>query len=60
MELLAPVYSKKVLTYIRLLDLQVGLLINVGGETLREGLRRIVNNYNASVPPQSSPHDTAQ
>lgn len=37
-------YSMKVRTYIRLLKLPVGLLINFGGETLKEGLRRIVND----------------
>lgn len=45
MEILAPVHSKQVLTYLRLLDLKVGLLVNFGAATLKEGLRRIVNNY---------------
>jgi iron complex transport system substrate-binding protein len=44
-ENIAPVHQKQVLTYLRLLDLQVGLLINFGAETLRKGLRRVVNNY---------------
>ena len=44
-------YSMKVRTYIRLLKLPVGLLINFGGETLKEGLRRIVNN----LSPEESP-----
>jgi len=44
-EKLAPVHAKQVLTYLRLMDLEVGLLINFGGATLREGLRRIVNGY---------------
>lgn len=43
-EKIAPVHMKQVLTYIRLLHLQVGLLINFGGATLKEGLHRIVNN----------------
>jgi GxxExxY protein len=42
-EKLAPVHGKQVLTYLRLLGLSVGLLINFGEETLKEGLRRIVN-----------------
>lgn len=42
-ERLAPVHSKQTLTYIRLMKLNVGLLINFGGETLKEGLKRIVN-----------------
>ncbi|MHB9033835.1 MAG: GxxExxY protein [Anaerolineae bacterium] len=41
----APVYFKQVLTYLRLLDLPVGLLINFGSATLKEGLRRVVNHY---------------
>ncbi len=44
-ESLAPVHSKQVLTYLRLLNLPVGLLINFGVETVKDGLRRIVNNY---------------
>jgi iron complex transport system substrate-binding protein len=51
-EQLARVYTMKVRTYIRLLKLPVGLLINFGGETLKEGLRRIVNQLN----PSESPH----
>ncbi|CAN5703065.1 hypothetical protein BH23GEM10_BH23GEM10_03690 [soil metagenome] len=44
-EQVAPVHAKQLLTYLRLLDLRVGLLINFGGATLKEGLRRVVNNY---------------
>jgi iron complex transport system substrate-binding protein len=44
-ERLAPLHAKQVLTYLRALDLRVGLLINFGGATLKEGLRRIVNGY---------------
>lgn len=42
---LAPVHTKQVLTYLRFLKLPVGLLMNFGGETFKEGLRRIVNNH---------------
>jgi GxxExxY protein len=42
-ERLAPVHSKQLLTYIRLAKQPVGLLMNFGGATFREGLRRIVN-----------------
>jgi GxxExxY protein len=44
-ERLAPVHGKQVLTYLRLLKQPLGLLINLGGVTLKEGLRRIVNDY---------------
>ena len=41
---LAPVHGKQLLTYLRLLDQPLGLLMNFGGGTFREGLRRAVNN----------------
>ena len=44
-EKLAPVHFKQVLTYLRLLDYRVGLLINFGGARLKDGLHRIANNY---------------
>ncbi|MEI8213951.1 MAG: GxxExxY protein [Planctomycetota bacterium] len=50
-EKLAPVHSKQLLTYLRLMDLQVGLLINFGAATLKEGLHRIVNNLPTSASP---------
>jgi iron complex transport system substrate-binding protein len=50
-ERLAPVHSKQLLTYLRLLDLPVGLLINFGAATLKDGLHRIVNR----LPPSASP-----
>jgi GxxExxY protein len=45
-EKLAPIHSKQLLTYIRLAKQPLGLLMNFGGETFREGLRRIVNGAN--------------
>ena len=42
-ERLAPLHGKQVLTYLRLLDLPLGLLINFGGSTFKEGVRRIAN-----------------
>ncbi len=42
---LQPVHSKQLLTYLRLMKLPVGLLINFGCETLKEGIKRVVNNY---------------
>lgn len=44
-ERLAPVHGKQVLTYLRFLDLRLGLLMNFGAPLFKEGLRRIVNNY---------------
>ena len=50
-EKLAPVHSKKLLTYLRLANKRVGLLMNFGENTLVDGLRRIVND----LPPSASP-----
>jgi GxxExxY protein len=47
-EQLAPVHAKQLLTYLRLLHLPVELLINFGAASMKEGLRRIVNNYRPS------------
>jgi len=41
-ENLAAVHAKQVLTYIRLLNLPVGLLINFGAATFKEGVKRII------------------
>ena len=52
MEKLAPVHSKQLLTYLRLMHLPVGLLINFGAATLKEGLHRIVNHLPSSASPR--------
>ena len=48
-EKLAPVHGKQLLTYLRLMNLPVGLLINFGGATLKEGLQRVVNHLPLSA-----------
>lgn len=40
---LHPVHVAQTLTYLRLLDLRLGLLVNFGQETVRDGFRRVVN-----------------
>jgi iron complex transport system substrate-binding protein len=40
-----PVHAKQLLTYLRLTDQPVGLILNFSGETLTEGIRRVVNNH---------------
>ena len=42
-ETIAPVHKKQLLTYLRLTDKRVGLLINFNVELLRDGISRIVN-----------------
>ena len=51
-ENLLPVHSKQLLTYLRLMDLRVGLLINFGAPTLKQGLHRIVNRMPSSASPR--------
>lgn len=43
------VHSKQLLTYLRLMKLPVGLVINFNGATLREGVRRVVNDHDDSA-----------
>ncbi|HEY1615599.1 MAG TPA: GxxExxY protein [Rhizomicrobium sp.] len=51
-ERLLPVHPKQPLTYLRLMKLPIGLLINFGAPTLKEGLKRVVNH----LQPSASPH----
>jgi GxxExxY protein len=43
-EVLAPVHSKQLLTYLRITGLKLGLLINFGEALIKNGIHRIVNN----------------
>ena len=38
-----PRHHKQVLTYLRLLDYRVGLLLNFGAPTMKDGIKRIVH-----------------
>lgn len=40
---LAPVHRKQVITYLRLSELKLGILINFGGELLKGNIERLVN-----------------
>jgi GxxExxY protein len=42
-EAVAPVHKKQVLTYLRLMDKRLGLLVNFNEELIRNGISRIVN-----------------
>lgn len=61
-ERFAAVHTKQVLTYLRLLDLPLGLLMNFGGETFRQGLKRVANRHNAPATkqPESGGNHCAQ
>ena len=42
-ENIVPVHKKQLLTYLRLTDKRLGLLINFGSELIRDGISRVVN-----------------
>ena len=45
-EALHNLHAKQLLTYLRLTGKSVGLLLNFSGETMKAGIRRVVNNHN--------------
>lgn len=47
-EALHPVDQAQLLSHLRLLDIQVGLLINFHVVQLKDGIKRMVNNYHES------------
>jgi len=46
----APVHAKQLLTYLRLMKQPLGLLMNFGCATFREGIKRVVNGHNGFAP----------
>jgi GxxExxY protein len=44
-ENLMPVHAKQVLTYLRLANFPIGLLMNFGANRFKDGLKRLVNNH---------------
>ena len=46
-EAIAPIHVQQVYTYLRLGNYPVGLLLNFGAKTMKEGLKRILNGYSA-------------
>jgi GxxExxY protein len=43
-ENILPVHKKQLLTYLKLTDLKLGLLINFNVDLIKDGITRIVNN----------------
>ena len=43
-EAIAPVHRKQLLTYLRLTDKRLGLLINFNVDLIKNGITRVVNN----------------
>jgi len=44
-EELKPVHYKQLLTYLKLMDKRIGLLINFNVYDFREGIKRVINGY---------------
>lgn len=49
-EALHPVDEAQLLSYLRLLNIPIGLLINFHGALLKDGIKRMVNNYREEPP----------
>ena len=45
LDALAPIHRQQLYTYLRLADYRVGLLLNFGASTLRDGIQRVVNKF---------------
>jgi len=43
-ERIQPVHSKQLLTYLKLADMRLGLLINFGDALIKHGIKRVVND----------------
>ena len=52
LERLDRVHPKQLLTYLRLMNLRVGLLLNFNTALMKDGITRVVNG----LPPSASPH----
>ena len=42
---IAQIHVKQLLTYLRLADKRIGLLLNFGACLMKDGIRRVVNEY---------------
>ena len=51
-EQVAPVHKKQLLTYLRLADKHLGLLINFGAPLIKDGITRIVNHLEEQPTPK--------
>jgi GxxExxY protein len=56
-ELLTLVHKKQLLTYLRLADKRLGLLINFQVALIKDGITRIVNGLEDPKPPSRKDHE---
>lgn len=57
-EQLLPIHEAQLLPYLKLSGCRVGLLINFNVLVLKQGIRRLVNNFPDESSPQNSPQRT--
>lgn len=43
-QIIAPVHLKQLMTYLKLTNLKLGLLLNFNENLLKDGIKRVVNN----------------
>lgn len=43
-EHLAPAHTKQILTYLRLSDVSIGLILNFGAGMMKDGIKRVIND----------------
>jgi len=55
---LAPIHDAQLLSYLKLSGIKVGLLINFNVKYLKNGIRRIVNNFPDNPSAERIPHKT--
>jgi GxxExxY protein len=53
-EKLAPIHTAQLLSYLKLMNLRLGLLLNFNVVHMREGWKRVVNNFESSASAASS------
>jgi len=41
----SKVHYKQIITYLKLLDVSIGILVNFNTDSIKENIKRIVNNY---------------
>jgi iron complex transport system substrate-binding protein len=44
---ITAVHEKQLLTYVKLLDVRLGLLLNFGAPLMKDGIKRMINGYDS-------------
>ncbi|MFO7703465.1 GxxExxY protein [Psychroflexus maritimus] len=45
LDALAPIHTAQILTYLKLKDIKLGLLINFNSVVVKDGIKRVINGY---------------